>query len=64
MYLNYPVSHSLVLTLPNGTIHDVNLEEDVLAEDPTTSYPNRRKYICEVGCSLVLVRRDSNDWCR
>jgi N-acetylated-alpha-linked acidic dipeptidase len=38
--LNYPVSHSLVLTYPNGTTYTPTLREDVLEEDPTTSYPN------------------------
>ncbi|PGH31790.1 glutamate carboxypeptidase II [[Emmonsia] crescens] len=41
VYLNYPVSHSLSLTLPDGTVWNAELEEDVLPEDDTTSYPNR-----------------------
>lgn len=40
-YLNYPVSHSLSLTYPNGSIFTASLEEAVLMEDETTSYPNR-----------------------
>ncbi|KAG7001495.1 glutamate carboxypeptidase [Physcia stellaris] len=40
-YLNYPVSHSLSLTYPNGSIFTAGLEEAVLIEDETTSYPNR-----------------------
>ena len=40
-YLNYPVSHSLSLTYPNGSIYRAGLEEAVLMEDETTSYPNR-----------------------
>ncbi|WEW58633.1 carboxypeptidase [Emydomyces testavorans] len=41
VYLNYPVSHSLSLSLANGTKWDASLEEAVLPEDETTSYPNR-----------------------
>ncbi|PGH07769.1 hypothetical protein AJ79_06157 [Helicocarpus griseus UAMH5409] len=41
VYLNYPVSHSLSLTLPDGTVWNAELEEDVLPEDDTSSYPNR-----------------------
>ncbi|KAJ4410514.1 hypothetical protein N0V91_002000 [Didymella pomorum] len=40
VFLNYPVSHSLVLTYPNGSTYTPTLQEDVLEEDPTTSYPN------------------------
>ena len=40
-YLNYPVSHSLSLTYPNGSVFQLSLEEAVLIEDETTSYPNR-----------------------
>lgn len=41
VYLNYPVSHSLSLTYPNGSVFKASLEEAVLMEDETTSYPNR-----------------------
>ncbi|KAF2272944.1 glutamate carboxypeptidase 2 [Westerdykella ornata] len=41
VYLNYPVSQSLQLTLPNGTVFNASLEEEVLEEDDTSSYPNR-----------------------
>ncbi|PGG98859.1 hypothetical protein AJ80_09455 [Polytolypa hystricis UAMH7299] len=41
VYLNYPVSHSLSLNRADGSVWNLNLEEDVLPEDPTTSYPNR-----------------------
>jgi N-acetylated-alpha-linked acidic dipeptidase len=41
VYLSYPVSSALSLTLPNGKVLDLNLKEDVLEEDETTSYPNR-----------------------
>lgn len=41
VYLNYPVSHSASLTYPNGSVYTMSLEEAVLAEDETTSYPNR-----------------------
>ncbi|KAF2017339.1 glutamate carboxypeptidase 2 [Aaosphaeria arxii CBS 175.79] len=41
VYLNYPVSNSLVLTYPNGTTLSASLEEAVLEEDETTGYPNR-----------------------
>ncbi|KAI1384984.1 glutamate carboxypeptidase [Hypoxylon trugodes] len=41
VYLNYPVNKSLSLTYSNGTILTPNLEEAVLDEDETTSYPNR-----------------------
>ncbi|KAL8782086.1 MAG: hypothetical protein Q9213_005727 [Squamulea squamosa] len=40
-YLNYPVSHSLALTYPNGSVFQATLQEAVLLEDETTSYPNR-----------------------
>ncbi|KAJ4994383.1 glutamate carboxypeptidase-like protein 2 [Stagonosporopsis vannaccii] len=40
VFLNYPVSHSLVLTYSNGSTYTPTLEEAVLEEDPTTSYPN------------------------
>lgn len=41
VYLNYPVSHSLSLSHPDGTTWKASLEEDVLKEDDTTSYPDR-----------------------
>lgn len=40
-YLNYPVSHSISLTYPNGSVFHLSLEEAVLIEDETTSYPDR-----------------------
>ncbi|KAF2994057.1 hypothetical protein E8E13_001770 [Curvularia kusanoi] len=40
VFLNYPVSHSLVLTYPNGSTYTPTLKEAVLKEDPTTSYPD------------------------
>lgn len=36
-----PIHTSLVLTRPDGSTHEVSLIEDMLDEDPTTSYPNR-----------------------
>ena len=41
VYLNYPVSHSLLLTYPNGSTFTPSLQEEVLSVDETTSYPNR-----------------------
>lgn len=41
VFLNYPVSQSLSLSLPNGTTYTPSLTEEVLAEDDTSSYPNR-----------------------
>jgi N-acetylated-alpha-linked acidic dipeptidase len=41
VYLNYPLGKSLTLTYPNGTVWTPNIEEDVLSQDETTSYPNR-----------------------
>lgn len=41
VFLNYPLSHSLSLSYPNGSTFNASLEEDVLPEDFTTSYPNR-----------------------
>lgn len=38
--MNYPVSNSLELTYENGSTYTPTLMEDVLEEDPTTSYPN------------------------
>ncbi|KAI9686466.1 MAG: hypothetical protein M1820_010612 [Bogoriella megaspora] len=40
-YLNYPVSHSLSLTYPNGSVFELSLDEQQLEEDETTTYPNR-----------------------
>lgn len=40
VFLNYPVSNSLQLTYSNGSTYTPTLMEDVLEEDPTTSYPN------------------------
>ncbi|KDN68692.1 putative peptidase family M28 [Colletotrichum sublineola] len=36
-----PIETTLRLNRPDGSIHDVSLVEDMLEEDPTTSYPNR-----------------------
>lgn len=41
VYLNYPVSKSVVVTFPNGTTYTPSLEEAVLIEDETSSYPDR-----------------------
>ncbi|KAL1953085.1 hypothetical protein VTO42DRAFT_3604 [Malbranchea cinnamomea] len=41
VYLNYPVSHSLTLTFPDGTTWTADLEEAVLEEDETSTYSNR-----------------------
>lgn len=41
VFLNYPVSQSLSLSLPNGTTYTPSLMEEVLPEDDTSSYPNR-----------------------
>ncbi|KAI9736633.1 MAG: hypothetical protein M1834_000837 [Cirrosporium novae-zelandiae] len=41
VYLNYPVEQKLSLNYPNGSTFKAVLEEDVLSEDETTSYPNR-----------------------
>lgn len=41
VYLNYPVNKSLILTYSNGSTYQPLLEEAVLSEDETTSYPNR-----------------------
>ncbi|KAI1802689.1 glutamate carboxypeptidase [Daldinia bambusicola] len=40
VYVNYPVNKSLSLTYTNGTVYRPDLEEAVLSEDETTSYPN------------------------
>ncbi|KAI1652876.1 glutamate carboxypeptidase [Daldinia decipiens] len=40
VYLNYPVNKSLSLTYSNGSIYRPFLEEAVLSQDETTSYPN------------------------
>ncbi|EXJ79078.1 hypothetical protein A1O3_08579 [Capronia epimyces CBS 606.96] len=39
-YLNYPVSHSLSATFPNGSTWTASLREDPLPEDDVTNYPN------------------------
>ncbi|OHW89785.1 peptidase family M28 protein [Colletotrichum incanum] len=36
-----PLETTLRLNRPDGSVHDVSLIEDMLEEDPTTSYPNR-----------------------
>ncbi|KAL8868857.1 MAG: hypothetical protein Q9174_004708 [Haloplaca sp. 1 TL-2023] len=41
VYLNYPVSQSLSLAYPNGSSFTASLEEAILMEDETTTYPNR-----------------------
>lgn len=40
-YLNYPVSQSLSTSSADGSSRDINIQEDVLSQDETTSYPNR-----------------------
>ncbi|KAF2151695.1 peptidase M28 [Myriangium duriaei CBS 260.36] len=40
-YLNYPKGHGLSLLRDGKVKYRASLEEDVLAEDPTTSLPNR-----------------------
>jgi N-acetylated-alpha-linked acidic dipeptidase len=39
-FLNYPVSQSVSLELPNGTSYSAVLIEETLSQDETTSYPN------------------------
>ncbi|CUS07819.1 unnamed protein product [Tuber aestivum] len=41
VYLNYPLSHSLSLTIDGGERFVAGLEEDVLPEDPTTGASDR-----------------------
>lgn len=41
IYLNYPVSKSLVVTWPNGTTYTPGLEEAVLPEDEVTGWEDR-----------------------
>lgn len=41
VFLNYPVSHALSLSYPDGSVFNATLEEDVLPEDDTSGYPNR-----------------------
>jgi N-acetylated-alpha-linked acidic dipeptidase len=40
VFLNYPVSQSLVLNMANGTKWKASLKEDALEQDETTSDPN------------------------
>ncbi|KAK2748781.1 hypothetical protein FQN57_000362 [Myotisia sp. PD_48] len=40
-YLNFPVSQEVSLTAKDGKTKKINLDEEVLEEDSTTSYPNR-----------------------
>jgi N-acetylated-alpha-linked acidic dipeptidase len=40
VYLNYPVSKSVTLTFPNGSVYTPSLEEEQLEEDETTTWPN------------------------
>ncbi|KAH8780867.1 glutamate carboxypeptidase II [Diaporthe sp. PMI_573] len=39
-FLNYPISQSVSLELPNGTSYSAVLIEETLSQDETTSYPN------------------------
>ncbi|KAI1259308.1 N-acetylated-alpha-linked acidic dipeptidase-like protein 2 [Xylariaceae sp. FL1019] len=41
VFLNYPVNKSLTLTHSDNTVFQPSLEEEALALDETTSYPNR-----------------------
>lgn len=41
VFLNYPVSHALSLSYPDGSVFNATLEEDVLPEDITTGHPDR-----------------------
>lgn len=41
VFLNYPVSHSLSLSYPDGSAFNATLEEDVLPEDATSGFPDR-----------------------
>lgn len=41
VYLDYPVEQSLTLSSANGSEWTADLQEDVLKQDDTTSYPNR-----------------------
>ncbi|KAF2792509.1 Zn-dependent exopeptidase [Melanomma pulvis-pyrius CBS 109.77] len=41
IYVTYPKHSSLTLIRPDGTTHEANMNEDVLEEDDTSSYPNR-----------------------
>lgn len=47
VYLNYPVSQSLQLTLPNGTVFHASLEEAVLEQDETTRCVAARAFLDE-----------------
>ncbi|KAI9051680.1 hypothetical protein LZ554_004722 [Drepanopeziza brunnea f. sp. 'monogermtubi'] len=40
VYLNYPISASLHINFPNGTVEEVNLVEDSLPEDEVTNRPD------------------------
>jgi N-acetylated-alpha-linked acidic dipeptidase len=40
IWVTYPEHSSLKLIRPDGSTHEANLVEDVLAEDDTSSYPN------------------------
>ncbi|KAI1398237.1 glutamate carboxypeptidase [Hypoxylon fuscum] len=41
VYLNYPVNKSLTLMYSNGSTYRPSLEEAILSQDETTSYPDR-----------------------
>ncbi|RYP06689.1 hypothetical protein DL765_009396 [Monosporascus sp. GIB2] len=41
VFLNYPINNSLSLTWANGSTYHPSVEEAVLSEDDTSSYPNR-----------------------
>lgn len=42
VYLSYPVSASLSVDYGNGTVGEVNLKEDILAEDDVTGRPDNQ----------------------
>jgi N-acetylated-alpha-linked acidic dipeptidase len=41
VYLDYPVSKSMLIMYPNGSIFQPELEEAKLEQDETTTWPNR-----------------------
>ena len=41
IFVTYPKHSSLTLVRVDGSTHEANLNEDVLKEDDTSSYPNR-----------------------
>jgi hypothetical protein len=62
VYLNYPVSHSLLLTYANGSTWEPSLEEEVLAADDSEYFDAHLQVnqSSKLSCSNKLPQPDSD----